>query len=286
MQYQTIQQPNSQRVSLTAFMVTVFCLTTFCYSKPSKAENNNNQFPGRELYPSVNVLEIDELHERLDQVVIVDVRSEYEYKTLRIKDAVNIPLSSTTFLSRMRKLRADSNKAIVAYCNGKTCMKSYQAALKCTTNNIPDVYSYDAGIMDWARKYPKNSVLLGRTPINPKHLISSKEFDQHLLSPDDYGERVANTSAIVLDVRDRFQREAISLFVGRERRAYLDDTHRLDRYIDKAKSEGKSLLIHDAAGKQVRWLQYYLQDKGVKDYYFMKGGIAAYYDQIKKEFDK
>ena len=261
-----------------------FCLISL--GSTHKALSAGNEFPGRELYPSVNVMEIDDLAKRLNDVLIVDVRSEYEFKTLRIKNAINIPLSSSTFLSRMRKLRAESNKPIVAYCNGKTCMKSYQAALKCDTNNIPNVYSYDAGVMDWARKYPKNSVLLGRTPINPSHLISSKEFDQHLLSPDEYGNRVANSSAIVLDVRDRFQREAISLFVGRERRAYLDDTHRLDRYIQKAKSEGKTLLIHDAAGKQVRWLQYYLQDKGVKNYYFMKGGIAAYYDEMKKEFEK
>jgi len=262
------------------------CLLTIGTSLQVQADiNNNNEFPGRELYPSVKVLEIDELHDRLDKVLIVDVRSEYEFKTLRIKNAINIPISSSTFLSRVRKLRADSNKAIVVYCNGKTCMKSYKAALKCSSNNIPDVYSYDAGVMDWARKYPKNSVLLGRSPIDPKRLISGKEFDQHLLSPDAYGERVANSSAIVLDVRDRFQREAISLFVGRERRAYLDDPNRLDRYISKAKSEGKTLLIHDAAGKQVRWLQYYLQEKGVKNYYFMKGGIAAYYEQMKKEFD-
>jgi rhodanese-related sulfurtransferase len=246
----------------------------------------SNEFPGRDLYPSVPIIELDELFQKLKDVQIVDVRSAYEYKTLRIKNAVNIPLSSSTFLSKMRKLRAESKKPIVVYCNGKTCMKSYNAALKCSTNGIENVTSYDAGIMDWARKYPKHSVLLGKSPINPSRLISHKAFNNHLLSPDEYGEKVATSSAIVLDVRDRFQREAISLFVGRERRAYLDDTDKLDRYIDKAKSEGKILLIHDAAGKQVRWLQYYLQDKGVKKYYFMKGGIAAFYDQIKGDFDK
>ena len=97
---------------------------------------------------------------------------------------------------------------------------------------------------------------------------------------------MANSSAIVLDVRDRFQREALSIFIGRERRAYLDDKKKLDRYIEKAKREGKTLLVHDAAGKQVRWLQYYLKDKGLKSYYFMDGGVAAYYDELKEEFTK
>jgi len=286
MQYPTSSSFIKNEIVVDSLKIAMFLFATVIFTNPLFAEAEKNTFPGRELYPSVSVLEIDELYERIDRVIVVDVRSEYEYKTLRIKDSINVPLSSPTFLSRMRKLRSDSDKPIVAYCNGKTCMKSYQAALKCSTNNIANVYSYDAGIMDWARKYPKNSVLLGRSPINPNHLISKSDFDKHLLSPDDYGERVANSSAIVLDVRDRFQREAISLFVGRERRAYLDDTRRLDSYIDKAKSEGKELLIHDAAGKQVQWLQYYLQDKGLKNYYFMKGGIAAYYDEIRKEFGK
>jgi len=41
------------------------------------------------------------------------------------------------------------------------------------------------------------------------------------------------------------------------------------------------LMIYDAAGKQVRWLQYYLEDKGLKSYYFMAGGINAYYNEMK-----
>jgi rhodanese-related sulfurtransferase len=163
-------------------------------------------------------------------------------------------------------------------------MKSYKAALKCAVNKIDNVHSFDAGIMDWARAYPQHAELLGRSPVDPNKLISKDEFSRHLLTPDKYGERVATTSAIVLDVRDRFQREALSLFVGRERRAYLDDKKRLDRYIEKAKRENKTLLVHDAAGKQVRWLQYYLKDKGVRDYYFMDGGTAAYYEQMKQEF--
>ncbi|MGD8885229.1 MAG: rhodanese-like domain-containing protein, partial [Gammaproteobacteria bacterium] len=77
----------------------------------------------------------------------------------------------------------------------------------------------------------------------------------------------------------------LSIFVGREHRVSIDNTRRLDRYIEKAKRENKALLIYDAAGKQVRWLQYYLEDKGLTSYYFMKGGIRAYYKDIKSDFN-
>jgi len=247
--------------------------------------DESTEFPGRALYPEVTVMDLDDLYRRLEGVIVVDVRSAYEYETLRIKDSINIPLSSKTFISRIRQLRESDTRPIVMYCNGKTCMKSYKAVRMCATNKIDNVHAYDAGIMDWARAYPEHAELLGKSPVDPKKLISKNEFKKHLLSPEAYGDQVANSSAIVLDVRDTFQREGLSIFVGRERRTHLDDKKKLDSYIDKAITEGKTLLVHDAAGQQVQWLQYYLKDKGLKSYYFMDGGAAAYYQQMKNESD-
>ena len=244
------------------------------------------EFPGRDLYPEVPYIELQDLSQKIKrrEVIVVDVRSTYEYQTLRIKDAVNVPLASKTFVSDMRKLRLSDKRPIVVYCNGKTCMKSYKAARKCMIEKIDDVTSYDAGIMDFAKSFPKDAMLLGKTLDNPKKLISKDDFLKHMIEPEKFSERIANTTDIVLDVRDRFQREGISIFVGREHRVPIDNTRRLDRFIEKAKAENKTLLIYDAAGKQVRWLQYYLEDKGLKSYYFMKGGIRAYYKDIKSDF--
>ena len=252
----------------------------------SAAEGKNKEFPGRDLYPEVSFIELEDLFQKMKrkEVIVVDVRSSYEYQTLRIKDAINIPLASKTFVSEMRKLRVSDNRPIVVYCNGKTCMKSYKAARKCDIEKIDNVTAYDAGIMDFAKSFPKDALLLGKVLNDPKKLISKENFTKHLIEPDKFGERIASTSDIVLDVRDRFQREGISIFVGREYRVSIDNTRRLDRYIEKAKKENKALLIYDAAGKQVRWLQYYLEDKGLKSYFFMKGGIGAYYKTIKSDF--
>lgn len=243
----------------------------------------DTEFPGRELYPEVPHVSIDQLAGRFKDVVIVDVRSSYEYKTLRIEGALNIPLASEDFVAQMRTLRKNDPRQIVVYCNGKTCMKSYKAARKCINEEISDVLAYDAGVLDWAKKNPGKTVLLEVKLDDPNKLISKAQFKKHALTPDAFGERMASTEDIVLDVRDRFQREGLSIFVGREFRVYLDDTKKLDRYIKKAMKEKKGLLIYDAAGKQVRWLQYYLENKGLKDYFFMDGGIRAYYKQIEKD---
>lgn len=246
------------------------------------AAEANKEFPGRDLYPEVKFIELDDFYKKLKrkEVTVVDVRSKYEYETLRIAGALNIPLASSDFVSEMTKLRDSDSKPIVVYCNGKTCMKSYKAARKCDKKNIKNVISYDSGIMDFAKSFPKDALLLGKTLNDPKKLISKGNFKKHLLSPDKFGQRLADTSDIVLDVRDRFQREGISIFIGREFRVPIDNTKKLDRYISKALKGKKALLIYDAAGKQVRWLQYYLENKGLRSYYFMKGGINAYYDEM------
>jgi rhodanese-related sulfurtransferase len=241
------------------------------------------EFPGREIYPEVKHISMEQLYARRNDVVIVDVRSSYEYSTLRIENAVNISLADADFSEQMTALRKRDPRQIIVYCNGKTCMKSYKAARKCQLDGIEDVLAYDAGVLDWAQQYPDATLLLDVKLNDPGKLISKAHFKQHSLSPDEFSERMAATNDIVLDVRDRFQREGLSIFVGREYRVYLDDSKKLDRYLNKAKSERKGLLIYDAAGKQVRWLQYYLESKGIKEYYFMDGGIHAYYQQIEKD---
>jgi len=266
---------------MLSFMFLILAQQVFAEEKGS----SNKEFPGRDLYPEVPYIELQDFYQKLkrNEVVVVDVRSQYEYDTLRIAGAINVPLASKTFTSDMRKLRMADNKPIIVYCNGKTCMKSYKAARKCEIEKIDNVLAYDSGIMDFAKSFPKDALLLGKTLNDPKKLISKDDFKKHLLTPDKFGERIADTSDIVLDVRDRFQREGISIFVGREYRVSIDNTRRLDRYIEKAIKENKSLLIYDAAGKQVQWLQYYLEDKGLKSYYFMAGGISAYYKDMKAE---
>lgn len=246
---------------------------------------STNEFPGRKLYLAVPYIELTELYQKRSSVIFVDVRSSYEFQTLRIRGAINVPLASPDFIQKMKQLRSKAgNKAIVVYCNGKTCLKSYKAARKCRKNNISNVIAYDAGIMDWAKKYPSEAVLLGQSPINPKRLIPKDRFKKHLLSSSKFEEKVATTNAIVLDVRDRFQREGISIFVGKEYRAPLDNQKLINEYLDKAKKENRTLLVYDAAGKQVQWLMYHIEQKGLKSYFFMEGGAHAYYKNLRQQF--
>lgn len=254
-------------------------LSLFLIAASASADDG---FPGRKEYPQVPVLELSDLHSRFNDVVVVDARSHYEFDTLRIKGAVNIPVAEKSFEQQVAELRASTDKPIVFYCNGRTCFKSYLAVQKCERANIPNTFAYDAGMFEWAKAHPDLAELLGKSPVRDADIISSTTFKTRLLEPEAFSTRVFDSPkpVLVLDVRDKYQRGATGFFIGKERWASLDDKAKLAEYIQQAKAQNRTLLIYDAVGKQVRWLQYMLEAEGVKDYYFMQGGAKSFYEKV------
>lgn len=256
-----------------------FTLLISAFSSFAGAEEG---FPGRSKYPSVPYITLQDLFTQKNAVLIVDVRSHYEYETLRIKGAINIPVANKTFESQVLSLRQSTDKPIVFYCNGHRCLKSYQAVKKAQEAGMANTIAYDAGIFEWTQAYPQHAVLLGESPVDPGKLIANKAFQARLLNPDLFSESIARYrhQSIVLDVRDKFQRAGIGFYPGLEKWASLDDREKLNRYIVMAKRENKTLYIYDEVGKQVRWLQYALEKAGVKKYFFMEKGARAYYEML------
>jgi len=237
----------------------------------------NDEYPYRVRFPDVSIITTDEMNKRFNEVVVIDVRSKYEFDTLHVKDAINISLKRD-FGEKVAALRQKQNKPFVFYCNGKTCQKSYEAALLADKARVDRVYAYDAGIFDWAKAHPEKTALLGKSPIKPEDLITGDAFKERLLAPKAFDSKVGDKS-IVLDVRDKRQRDT-ALFPFKEQRAQLDEMKKIDAVVAEAKAQNKTLLVYDEAGKQVQWFQYYLESKGLKDYYFMKGGAQGHFDAL------
>jgi len=253
----------------------------------SAAYASDGTFPGRAKYMDVQTMEMADLKNKFDQVVIVDARSSLEFDTLRIKGAVNIPVASKTFEDQVKALRAGTNKPIVFYCNGRTCMKSYISVRKSKAAKVDNTYAYDAGMFEWAKSYPEMAELLGKSPVNASDIISKNHFASRLLEPTAFSDNAykLGEKSLILDVRDKYQRGAAGFFPGKEKWASLDNQEKLTTLIKEAKQTNKTLFIYDEVGKQVRWLQYALEQAKVKDYYFMAKGAKGYYAEMMKEFN-
>ncbi len=233
-------------------------------------------FPLRLIYPKVKVIEIDELTTKLKLFTVIDVRSPLEYSVMHIKDAINIPTSDTKFVDTVKQAVANNgNKTAVFYCNGHRCHHSYEAGKRMNQ----DSFTFDGGINDWAEKNPQLTILFDK-PFDPKFLITQAQFDAKSLPPIDFMKKAtADSSAIILDVRENFQLDGITIFPGREIRVGMDK-EKLTKIINTAKAENKALFIFDDSGARVWLLQYFLEDRGVKNYYFLQRGTDGYLQMI------
>jgi rhodanese-related sulfurtransferase len=235
------------------------------------------EFPYRQKYPDVPFITTADLasKEAKREIVIVDVRSSIEYNVIHIRNAVHLPLSKRSFTDDLRKLMAENpGKPLAFYCNGVTCLKSYEAAEKGIKElNYKGCYVYDAGIPEWAQVHPESTLLLGAPLADKSKLISKSEFSGHCLPFDQFKAKAASPQAIVIDVRDFVQ--ASGKLPGLETARTIPLDQFIPNFVEKGMEKDKTLLIFDQVNKQTEWLMYYLKKHGYASYSFLQGGATA-----------
>lgn len=262
-------------LALTASLVFGVMLS----ASPARAAEADD-FPLRKVYTEAKVIGIDDFTTKLGDFTVIDVRSPLEYSIMHIQGAINIPLSDKKFVDNVKQAIANNgNKSVVFYCNGHRCHHSYEAVKKMTLAKAAETRTFDGGINDWADKNPQLTVLLDK-PFDRKSLITQAQFDAKSLPPLEFMKKVAaDSSAIVLDIRDSFQRDGISMFPGRDIPVGMDK-EKLTKIINTAKNENKTLFIFDESGPRGWPLQYFLEEMGVKNYYFLQGGVVGHQQML------
>lgn len=95
-------------------------------------------------YANVKADQFNELSKQ-NNVQLVDVRTKEEYDTGHIKDALNINVQDSSFLSQIDKL--DKNKPILVYCrSGKRSNDATEIMKKAGFTRIVNL---EGGILSW-----------------------------------------------------------------------------------------------------------------------------------------
>ena len=120
------------------------------------------------------IITIDDLYEDFSNFVIIDARSNFEFRTLHIKNAFNAPVTNKGFAVTVSKLKEKyPDKHFAFYCNGFVCGKSYTATEIAIDSGFKDIHTFDRGIFAWADKYPELTVHLGHNTLDKNELISA-----------------------------------------------------------------------------------------------------------------
>lgn len=230
-------------------------------------------YPLREKFPQVKYMTTETLNKDYQNVIFVDVRSKIEFDVIRINKAIYEPITTALFTKNLEKIREKAGTQPMAfYCNGHSCAKSYEAAELAMKAGFQNVYAYDGGIPDWVKAHPEKTTLMGQSPAPMDKLISKEKFEKRTIGFEEFKKRAASPDAMVIDVREPFQRKQFPKLPGTLRNVPSD---RLVELIKKGEFKGNQLLILDAVGKQVEWIQYYLESGGYTNYYFLKKGMLG-----------
>ena len=230
-----------------------------------------NKFPLRKKYAGLKFIETKELFNEYSDVIIVDVRSKLEFDVVHITKALHVPISSKDFYQRLEKVRDEKGKTkIVFYCNGSPCEKNYQATKRAMEMGFENVYAYDAGVFTWISVHPELGILLGDSPVDRRKIISEHDFEARMLDFKEFKAKSKRIDAIVIDVREPFQRKHIPDFDEIK----LIPMDELIHMLKAREFKDNELYIFDAVGEQVRWLQYHLEKQFYENYYFLRDGVG------------
>ncbi len=84
--------------------------------------------------------------------VLLDVRTQNEFDTVRIPGSILIDIYKADFISRLDKL--DRNKTYFVYC--KSGSRSFNAAMQMLNIGFEKVYNLENGIIDWGGEVENN----------------------------------------------------------------------------------------------------------------------------------
>jgi rhodanese-related sulfurtransferase len=246
----------------------------------------DEKFPNRAKYPNAPPISTADLKASYDQnkVVVVDVRSTMEFDVIHVKRAVHVPVAQKTFVDDIKNLvNENKGRIFVFYCNGVTCLKAYEAAERVRAALPGDIFfAYDAGVPEWAQKYPGQTLLFGKEILDPqKQLISLETFRKKCLPFDEFKRAKSDPAAIYFDVRDPIQNSGPLPGLENARNLPLD---KFILFVQQKLEQDKTLYVLDQVGKQVEWLMYYLEDHGYKNYWFLDKGATGVLE--KQEYKK
>jgi rhodanese-related sulfurtransferase len=229
-------------------------------------------FPLRGKHPNVKCLTTEALNRDYQTAIIVDVRSKIEYDVIHINKAVHLPVTTALFTKDLANVRdKEGSTPIAFYCNGHACEKSYEAADQAMQAGFKNVYAYDAGIYDWVKAHPDKGTLMGKTPVPLDKLISHAMLAKRSIGYDEFKKRTQKPGVVVVDIREPFQRHDIPDLPGLRN----IPSDRFTELLKSGEFKDKELLILDAVGKQVEWVQYYLEMYGYTNYLFLDKGVAS-----------
>lgn len=128
-------------------MKTLIALSLILSSSAFAAKSATPKCQDEANYPEISTTELKTVAEK-KEATIIDVNSKESYTETHIGDAIHY---GTEKKSLAKKLPADKNALIVAYCGGPACTAWKKAAVDACKMGYTNIKHYKEGITGWKK---------------------------------------------------------------------------------------------------------------------------------------
>jgi rhodanese-related sulfurtransferase len=111
---------------------------------------------------TINTENVADMQRRRDDVPVINVLSQKQFRQRHIPGSQNIPLADPHFVEKIESTAGRRDGPIIVYSASEECDASHQAAVKLDTAGFSEVYDYAGGMRAWGES--GRSVQAGTRP--------------------------------------------------------------------------------------------------------------------------
>ena len=206
----------------------------------------------KEKYPEVDNDQIIKLLNSDKDVLIIDVRSEYEYEKGHLLNAINLPYDDDDFKSELNEIIDYKDKTVLVYCRSGN--RSEKAAVKLVDNGFKNVKNVTDGVDEYDYKLVKVDNITGR---EAEKMINDDKHDKDL---------------IILDVR-----EPKDFNNGHLLNAINIPIEDIDKRMDELRNyKSKDIIVYCNTGRKSAEVAEKLVEHGFTDVTNIVDGVSEY----------
>lgn len=221
-----------------------------CSSK-NKVSNTIQQSEETKGYENIDGKQTEKLLNSDKDVLIIDVRSEYEYEKGHLLNAINLPYYDD-FKSELNEIIDYKDKIVLVYCRSGN--RSEKAAVKLVDNGFKNVKNVTDGVDEYDYKLVKVDNITGR---EAEKMINDDKHDKDL---------------IILDVR-----EPKDFNNGHLLNAINIPIEDIDKRMDELRNyKSKDIIVYCNTGRKSAEVAEKLVEHGFTDVTNIVDGVSEY----------
>ena len=222
-----------------------------CSSK-NKVSNTIQQSEETKGYENIDGKQTEKLLNSDKEVLIIDVRSEYEYEKGHLLNAINLPYDDDDFKSELNEIIDYKDNIVLVYCRSGN--RSEKAAVKLVDNGFKNVKNVTDGVDEYDYKLVKVDNITGR---EAEKMINDDKHDKDL---------------IILDVR-----EPKDFNNGHLLNAINIPIEDIDKRMDELRNyKSKDIIVYCNTGRKSAEVAEKLVEHGFTDVTNIVDGVSEY----------